>query len=160
NAAGSAGAMTTAYRDGVVTLPEEPTRIRDLVPVIQITQPSVEVPVQKARNLNAAPVAEGALKPGSDLQMVLETFSTRTIAHWMKASRQILDDAPQLRGMIDTELLYGLRLEEDSQLLNGDGTGQNLLGLIPQATAYAAPITVPDPTYIDTIGLALLQNSL
>ena len=41
--------------------------------------------------------------------------------------------------------------------LNGDGTGQNLLGIIPQATAYAAPITVPTPTNIDMVRLAILQ---
>lgn len=161
DAAGSAGALTSQYRDqGIVGLPQQPLRVRSLLPVIQITQPGVEVMVQKARNLNAAMVAEGAAKPESDLQFELKQFNTRTIAHWMKASRQILDDAPQLRGTIDSELLYGLGLVEDNQLLNGDGTGQNLHGLVPQATAYSAPITMPSPTSIDQIGLAILQASL
>lgn len=160
-AAGAAGDLATPYRDGLVSLPQTPTRVRSLIPTINITQTSVEVPVQTARNLNAAPVAEGAPKPQSDIGFDLKDFPARVIAHWMKASKQILDDVGQLRGIIDNELLYGLSLAEDAQLLNGGGTGQNLHGLIPQATAYAAPIDPPDdPTYIDQIGLALLQNSL
>ena len=78
----------------------------------------------------------------------------------MKASRQVLSDLPQLQGLIDTELLDGLALAEEQQLLNGDGTGQTLNGLIPNATAYSAPITLADPTMLDTLGLALLQSAL
>jgi HK97 family phage major capsid protein len=78
----------------------------------------------------------------------------------MKASRQVMDDVSQLRSIIDQRLLYGLRLVEENQLLNGDGTGQNLLGIIPQATAYTAPITVPTPTTIDMVRLAVLQAYL
>jgi HK97 family phage major capsid protein len=85
----------------------------------------------------------------------------RTIAHLTAASVQILEDVPQLQDMIDTELRYGLNLKEEAQLLTGDGTGQNLKGLVTGATAYAAPF---DPagveTMIDTLGLAILQNAL
>ena len=56
----------------------------------------------------AAPVAEGALKPDSDLKFDLVNTSAKVIAHWMKASRQILSDFAQLRSVIDNRLLYGL----------------------------------------------------
>ncbi len=51
----------------------------------------------------------------------------------MKASRQAMDDAPALASMIDVEMRYGLDDVEERQLLAGDGTGQNLLGMMPQA---------------------------
>jgi HK97 family phage major capsid protein len=108
----------------------------------------------------AAPVAEGAAKPGSDIQLSLVTTSAKVIAHWMKASRQILDDVAQLTSYIDERLLYGLAYVEEAQLLNGDGTGQNLNGIIPQATAYSAPITVASATSIDMIRLMHLQAAL
>jgi HK97 family phage major capsid protein len=38
-----------------------------------------------------------------------------------------------LQGIIDGELTYKLQLESDNQLLNGDGTGQNLTGLLVDA---------------------------
>lgn len=105
-------------------------------------------------------VAETAKKPESDFKFELRNVPARVIAHYTKASRQVLDDLPQLQGIIDTELLDGLALKEESQILNGDGTGQNLLGLAVGATAFTAPITVASPTLLDTIGLALLQTAL
>lgn len=48
-------------------------------------------------------------------------------------------------------------------MLYGDGTGENLSGLVPNATAYALPTgyTLPtNPTYVDKLGAAILQQSL
>ena len=106
---------------------------------------------------NAAPVAEGAAKPYSDLTYDLASAPVRTIAHLFKASRQIMDDAPGLRSMIDGRARYGLRFVEENQLLNGSGTGQNIHGLVPQATAFAPAFTDADQTGIDRLRLAILQ---
>lgn len=161
NAPGSVGAGIQAYRDPTITpLPQRRPVVRDLLPVIQMSGSAVEVVSIKGRNNNAATVAEADAKPDSDVQLDLQTIPARVIAHWMKASRQVLDDLPQLQGLIDTELLDGLALAEEAQLLNGSGTGQNLRGLIPAATAFAAPITIASPTMLDTVQLALLQSAL
>ena len=161
DAAGSVGAGVQAYRDPSITpLPQRRPVVRDLLTVIPMSGGSVEVVKVTGRTNGAAPVAEGAAKPQSDAQLALETVNARTIAHWMKASRQVLDDLPQLQGLIDSELLDGLALVEEAQLLNGDGTGQNLNGLVPNATAYAAPFVMASPTQLDTLGLALLQSAL
>lgn len=113
---------------------------------------------------NAAPVAEnpGAPKPQSDITFDLQNLPVRTIAHWVMASKQILADAPMLQSYVDQRLRYGLAYVEDSQLLNGDGTGQNLKGLLTQATAFAAPagVNVANATMIDTLRLAMLQATL
>ncbi|MDE3796631.1 phage major capsid protein [Sinorhizobium meliloti] len=160
DANGSAGDLVVPQRDTLVGLPRRRLTIRNLLNVVQVSSGSIEYPQQTGRVNNAAPVAEAALKPESDLKFDLKTTPIRTIAHWLKASRQILEDAPQLRDLIDQELRYGLALVEEAQLLNGDGTGQNLNGMIPQATAFAAPITITSPNEIDKIGLAILQASL
>ena len=109
---------------------------------------------------NAGMVAEGAAKPQSDLKFDMVNTSPKVIAHYIKASRQILDDAAQLKSYIDGRLRYGLKHKEEMQLLNGDGTGQNLLGIIPQATAYLSPITMASATKIDKLRLAMLQAVL
>ncbi|MDX0210204.1 phage major capsid protein [Sinorhizobium meliloti] len=160
DANGSAGDLVVPQRDTLVGLPRRRLTIRNLLNVVQVSSGSIEYPQQTGRVNNAAPVAEAALKPESDLKFDLKTAPIRTIAHWLKASRQILEDAPQLRDLIDQELRYGLALVEEAQLLNGDGTGQNLNGMIPQATAFTPPITMTSPTEIDKIGLAILQASL
>lgn len=159
--AGSGGDLGTPYRDGLAQLPRRVPRVRDLLPVVRVTGGSVEYPRQTTRTNAAAPVAEAALKPESAYGFELVTTPLRVIAHWVPASRQILDDAPQLMGLIDSELRYGLALKEDDQLLTGDGTGQNLNGLIPQATAYSAPF---DPggteSMVDIVALGILQTAL
>ncbi len=49
---------------------------------------------------------------------------------------------------------------EEDQLLNGDGTGANLNGLVTNATAFADPLSLSSPTMIDTLGTAILQVAL
>ncbi|MGR3512741.1 MAG: phage major capsid protein [Paracoccaceae bacterium] len=156
----SAGVLDVPQRDSMVTLPRRRMTIRQLMQVVSISSGTVEYPVQETRPQGAAPVAEGALKPESDMTFSLQSTGAKVIAHWVKASRQILDDVPQLRDTIDSELTYGLALAEESQILNGDGTGQNLSGLIPNATAFADPMSLLTPTMIDTVGAAILQNAL
>lgn len=84
----------------------------------------------------------------------------KTIAHLLKASKQILDDLPQLQSFINGRLLNGLKRVEDAQLLFGSGVGTNLHGIYTQAETYSAPITIASPTRVDTMRLAMLQAAL
>lgn len=70
------------------------------------------------------------LKPKSDLTFESAQAPVRTIAHWEAAHRNVLDDVPQLQAVINNELLYGLQLEEDAQILSGTGNNNDLLGLL------------------------------
>lgn len=70
------------------------------------------------------------LKPKSNLRFQSAQAPVRTIAHWEAAHRNVLSDEPQLQATINNELLYGLALVEDDQILNGDGQGDNLLGIL------------------------------
>lgn len=105
----------------------------------------------------AAPVAEAAAKPQSDLSLDLVDTPVRTIAHWIKASNQVLADIPQLQSYIDGRIRYGLEYVEEQELLAGDGTGQHLLGLIPQATAFDTSLLKADDQQVDVLRRAILQ---
>lgn len=143
---------------GIFGLPERQLTIRDLVLPGQTASSSIEYVKETGYTNNAAPVAETTAKPYSDLTFDMTSAPVRTIAHLFKASRQILDDAPALRSYIDGRARYGLRFAEENQLLNGSGTGQNIHGLVPQATAFApVDVGLTDPTGIDTLRLAILQ---
>jgi len=141
--AASAGALVTPFRDPEVYRdPSRPLRIRDLIPAIPVASGSVEIMRQNVFTNNAGPQEAGSnpssaigggefeAKAKSNITWELVTVPVRTIAHYVPASRQVLSDAPQLASLIDTELTYGLDLESDAQLLLGDGTGQNLTGLL------------------------------
>ncbi|NTA48153.1 phage major capsid protein [Agrobacterium tumefaciens] len=142
---------------GIFGLPERQLTIRDLVLPGQTASSSIEYVKETGYTNNAAPVAETTAKPYSDLTFDMTSAPVRTIAHLFKASRQILDDAPALRSYIDGRARYGLRFAEENQLLNGSGTGQNIHGLVPQATAFAPAFAVADETGIDRLRLAVLQ---
>lgn len=162
DAAGSAGAVVNETRlPGIVSPNDRRMTIRDLLTPGQMDGSTLEYVRETGFTNNAAPVAEGATKPQSDIQLELVSTSAKVIAHTAKASRQILDDAAQLRTFIDGRLRYGLAFQEENQLLNGDGTGQNLNGIIPQATAFAAPTGAATATQaLDTMRLAMLQAAL
>lgn len=160
-AAGSVGAALDNMRlPGVLELPRRQMTIRALLAQGNMDGHGIEYLREHSQTNSAAPVAEGDLKPQSDFQLELVTTSAKVIAHTMKVSRQAMSDISMLRSMIDSRLTYNLDLVEENQILNGDGTGQNLLGIIPQATAYVSPLSGADTQSIDKVRLMVLQASL
>lgn len=159
----AAGGLIRSFRENdTLNLMRERRVVRDLLRTIPINTSSVDYAVQATRTNNAAPVAEAAPKPYSDFTWSQATVVVRTLAHLAKITRQAMDDAPRLMGEIDSEMRYGLGYVEERQFLYGTGVGQNLFGIIPQATAYAKPAGYVDAkgSYIDVLRLAMLQSSL
>ena len=161
DAAGSLGdAVNQTRLPGILPMPQRRMTVRDLLSQGRMDGSTLEYVKETGFTNSAAPVAEGALKPQSEIQYTEETATVRTIAHWMRASVQILADAPALRSIIDQRLRYGLAYVEEQQLLNGSGVGQNLEGLVTAATAYAAPGGLVAGQLIDTIRMGHLQVAL
>ena len=160
DAAGSVGSLVQPQRVAGTELPQRRMTIRALLAQGNTNSNSIEYDKEKLFTNSAAPVAEGAAKPQSELQFEDATAPVRTIAHWMRASVQILADAPGLRSIIDQRLRYGLAYAEEQQLLNGSGSGQNLEGLITAATAYSAPGSLTAATPVDVVRLMILQVAL
>jgi len=164
---GTPGSFGTIDRDPIVIPPTRTRRVRDLFPARTTTAAVIEyfrmlgftTPETTATNA-ASPVAERsgnafALKPQSSMQFEGHQAPIRTLAHWEAAHRNVLADEPQLRSIIDNELLYGLRLQEDFQILNGDGTGENLLGILNtsgvQTYDHQTPADLTEDNYGDAI---------
>jgi HK97 family phage major capsid protein len=128
------GALVVPTRvPGVVAPPERRLFLRDLLPAQQ-SNGVVEYVEETGFTNAAAPVAEGATKPPSNLTFDLVQLSAKVIAHTLTASRQILSDAPMLQAYVDGRMVYGIKLEEEQQMLYGDGTGENLTGLLAHAS--------------------------
>ncbi|SDS42211.1 phage major capsid protein [Pseudomonas prosekii] len=143
---------------GIITDPERQFTIRDLIMPGRTASNAVEF-VQETgfQNMAAPQAGEGALKAQSDLSFGMVTTTVKTIAHWFKASKQVLSDIPLLQSYINGRAIYGLKYKEEEQILAGDGTGQNLLGLIPQATTFNEALRKAGDTKIDTLRRAILQ---
>lgn len=138
---GTPGSFGTIQRDPIVVPPMRVKRVRDLFPTRTTTAAVIEYfrmlgfTTTGGGTNNAATVAERdgsafAAKPQSSMVFEGHQAPVRTIAHWEAAHRNVLADEPQLRSIIDNELMYGLRLQEDAQILSGDGTGENLTGVL------------------------------
>lgn len=162
NTDGAAGILVQPERlTGILPLPQQKLRVRDLLMSGTTDSNAIEY-VRETGFTNGAAVQqnEGDKKAQSTIKFDTQSVTVRTIAHYVKASRQILDDASMLQSYINGRLMYGLKLVEDRQLLNGDGQNGNLKGIIPQATAFADKASMANYTIIDQLRLAQLQAVL
>lgn len=137
----SAGAMVRRDYTSLVDFPFRPLALRDVVTVGRTGSDLIEFPRVVSYTSNAAPVAEATTVPTSYAQagnglkpessMVLEkvTAAVRTIAHWIPVTNRALSDAAQIETLINNFLDTGLEIELEKQMIQGNGTGEQFLGL-------------------------------
>lgn len=143
--------LVPAYRrPGIVPGAFRALRIRDLLPSIQISSNMYEFTRELLWENNAEETAEADVKPESVLTFELAQAPVVTIAHIIKATKQILDDATALAGYIDIRMADGVENRIDYQLINGTGVSQHLGGLLKSGN-YTAFSPASNDSAIDTI---------
>lgn len=162
NASGASQPLVEAQRvAGIVTAPQRRLTIRDLLTSGPTSSNSIEFARELVFTNNAgAQNGEGTLKPESGITFELANAPVCTLAHWIPASRQVLDDAPMLASYIDTRMMYGLKLVEEAQILLGDGTAGKLKGIMHADNSNDVTFTVADGTMIDQIRKAITLAQL
>lgn len=155
--------VTSTGADGALLSPmpiigagQQPMTLRNLLAVQTTTNNAVEY-IRETGFTNAAAIApESTLKPESGLTVETVTSLVKVIAHWLPVTRQVIQDIPSMQAHIDMRLMYGLSVAEESQILYGDGVGDNLQGLMtnPDVQTYAP---VAGDTLIDTIRRAMTR---
>jgi HK97 family phage major capsid protein len=134
--------------------------VRDLLAPGRTSAAALFYPKENVFTDNSAVVSEGSLKPESEMTFTSVTEAVVTIAHHLRISKQMAADVPGLVSYINSRLMYGLKLEEEDQLLNGSGVGGNLEGIYTAATLYTNTNSLPNETDVDKIRLAILQAEL
>lgn len=162
DANGSAGSLVNPTRlAGIIAPTEQRLTLRDLIMAGSTDSNAIIFHRETGFTNNAkAQTGEGEKLAQSDIKFDEQTVGVKTLGHFVKISSQILDDASQLASHIDGRLLYGLKLVEDLQILNGDGLNNNLKGIMSQATTFADPASMTSYTLIDQLRLAMLQAIL
>lgn len=166
NATGQNQPLVAADRlQGIITNPNRILTIRDLIPVGRTSSNLIEYTKENVFTNNAggqyaSPAFENVTKPESGITFTLESEAVRTLAHWIPVSKQVLDDSPMLQSFIEGRLQYGLKLEEEDQLLNGTGTGSNLSGILNSGNFTAYTRAQTGDTNIDTLRRAITQAAL
>lgn len=103
--------------------------VLDVIPMGATGSNQIEYTRENTWTNSSAETAEGGSKPESTLTFQLVSDPVRTIAHWLKLSKQVMDDAPALQSYVDRRLRHGIRQKLETQILTGNGTSPNIEGL-------------------------------
>lgn len=124
-------------RSGAIDILQREITVLDLITRLQTDSDTIEYVREDTFTNAAAMTAEASAttgtsgtKPESTLAYSAQTSAVRTLAHWIPVTNRMLADAPAIRGLINSRLLLGLTLALETQILTGDGTGENLTGVL------------------------------
>lgn len=164
-AAASAGvALNPQLLPGVFGEPEYALTIRALLAPGSTSAQLIRYVKEGVFTDNTGMVAEEAQKPKSDLTLTDAETRVRKIANLMDVSMEAREDLPFLESYMRSKMMRGLLLKEEEQLLLGDGTGENLLGLLPQSTTFddalLTQMDIQNPTVLDRLFAAYIQVTL
>lgn len=145
-------------RPDIVTSPQAPLRLLDVLPSRRVSGNEVEYLQASAGGTAGEQMKEGDLKTQVPINAQLKTAKIATVAAWTKASRQILSDQDQLESVIGRLLGYQAMRELERLILNGDGTTSRIDGLLHQAPLMTPTIATPTAA-ADVAGEAIMGLS-
>lgn len=165
NATGQNQPLVPADRlAGINTTANRVLRMRDVLATGRTSSNLIEYAKENVYTNNAGPTVSGSpqafenvTKPESAITFTLATATVVTLAHWIPVSKQILSDSPALQSYVNSRLMYGLKLKEDTQILTGTGSNGELPGLYTNRTAYTATSPATYTTKLDILREAIRQ---
>ena len=165
NATGQNQPLVPADRlAGIIHEPNRVLRMRDVMSVSRTSSNMIEYAKENVFTNNAGPQVanspeefENVTKPESAITFTLSNEPVTTLAHWIPVSKQVLADSPMLQSYINGRLMYGLKLKEDTQILNGTSINGELSGVYAGRTAYSTTSPLAYTTKIDVIRDAMTQ---
>jgi HK97 family phage major capsid protein len=149
----SDAARTQFY--GVVPQVRMPLTVLNLIPTETMEVGTFSYLQESGAFTGAAETADLALKPSATMATTDATCTARTIPAWIRASRPQLADVPGLTTTIQTRLRYIVERRLQAQILAGDGTGVNLLGILA-TSGIGAPASVTG----DSVNADLVANGI
>ena len=108
---------------------ERTQRVRSVMTVVPTSAGAIRYDEETLRTGDAGMTAEGATKNQVDFEITERTTAIKKITAYSRMSEEIMTDVPYISGYVQRRLGNRLGLTEDAQLLFGDGTGANLLGI-------------------------------
>ena len=122
--------LTEVDQQGVFPY-QRPLTVADLFSQGTMTGNAVTYPVYGKLEGGPGMVSEGGQKPQShfpDPEWVTDTL--KEVAVWWKITDDMAEDLPYVASEIQDQNDYAMQIKEEDQLLNGDGTGSNVNGLL------------------------------
>jgi HK97 family phage major capsid protein len=142
---------------GIIVDPDRAQHVRDFIAQATTDSDRVYYIRESAFDDGTATRGEASTKPQSDFALTQEEAPVRKIATFVRMSTEMLNDTPGLVSYLTTRLPKKLRLEEDSQILYGNGTAPNLEGITAVASAYVDTLADADVNRFDVLVKAIAQ---
>jgi len=157
-AASMTGSIPREYANQVYAYPSRKVHLRSLLPVGTMSQGIFTFPYESGDTGTIGNQTEGSTKAQVDMAITMQDAPAQYIAGFLKISRQMLDDVPGMTSFLQARLLERYLLQEDAQLLNGNGTSPNLKGLTVAASAATGAATVDVEQLVQAIAQVESSN--
>lgn len=109
----------------------------------------------------AAWVGEGTAASQVDFDIEINDSRAKMVDAFIKVSVQMLDDVDYIAAEIEKELIYQIAIKLDTDLIQGDGTGENLKGIDAYVGGYVMTgFTTTNPNNWDCVLAAATQISV
>lgn len=133
-------------------IPVRTPRVLDLVTVSTTNSNAIDWVKETLRDDVAAETALGTAYDEASYEYELETSLVRDIGHFTPAHRSNLADEGQLQALLTGRLETGVNLRLDSQMVSGDGNGENLTGILnTDGIGYVERNTTGDERILEVI---------
>ncbi len=145
---------------GVAKLMYAPTLISNLIQWGTVAGTEVAWTERVSKTDGSAMRAEDAKMAPGDVDWKNFQSGVKIMSEYMKITNESLKDYSFAAGEINSELMDDLKNLLEIQLMTGDNTGNNLNGIIPQATAWAAgtfAATVHEANKADVLRVGINQ---
>lgn len=151
--------VTPDTRPGIVLRPYEEIHMRNLLPVGRTNSNLIRHVRDNGGEGGPTMVAEGATKPKMDRDLSIEDANVRKIATYLRIPEEMIEDIPYITGFLTSMGTQEVLKLEDTQILYGDGTGQNLSGLFTNAVAFnpATAAKAAGANHFDVLRAARMQ---
>lgn len=126
----SSGLTSIEKLPGVVTLGLRVLTVKDLILPGQTNATTIRYIREVSFTNYATTVAEAAAKPQAQFEYAEVDAPVKKIAGYVKMPDELLADYAGVASFINMRLPYMVERTEEDQLLNGDGTGNNLTGIL------------------------------
>jgi HK97 family phage major capsid protein len=147
------GLVPPMYQPGVVDKLFEPLGVRDVFGQSTTTASQVRYVVEGTALSGAAGVAEAGVKPESTIALSEVVEPVKKIATTLPISDEFLEDAPSIQSYLNGRLTLFVSIEEERQLLRGNGTNE-LIGLFNRSGGQAINLYTKLAADDNTVALA------
>lgn len=148
------------YQAGIVYDPDRIERVRNYMSQGVTNSDKVVYNQETAYTDNTGMTAEDTIPTESSFTLERKSADVQKIMSLLVLSNEMVEDVPQVISYVSTRSVDKLMNLEDTQILTGDGTGQNLEGINQVASAFNPGLTVTNAQRWDVLryGIAQLRS--